>query len=124
MESIDVMVAPAPCSTRMLAASQGRDLLKAVLPPLEGAHPRAVATVLEGLAIWTQQRLSVVLVVDEEEPSSCGSLVLCDALGFGERSLHYDVAIAARRSPRRRRHRIDGVADFRDLDPLRLEVLR
>lgn len=124
MDSITVVLAPEMCRTRMLALDPQKDMLKAVLPPLSGAHPRAAATVLEGLSLWTQQRLSVVLVVDEEAHSSCDTSALCDALGYGESSLHFEVGVAARQGRRRRRRRlIEGVGDFRDLRPLRLEVL-
>jgi hypothetical protein len=124
MEMITVVMAPEPLRTRMLALGAQKDVLKAVLPPLSGAHPRAAATVLEGLSLWTQQRLSVVLVVDEEARSSCATSVLCDALGYGESSLHFEVGVAAHPGRRRRRRLIEGVGDFRDLRPLRLEVQR
>ncbi|MEQ8457566.1 MAG: hypothetical protein RLO52_24260 [Sandaracinaceae bacterium] len=123
MESITVMVSPEPTRTRLLAIGDGRDVLKAVLPPVSCAHPRAVVTVLEGLSLWTQRRLSVVLAVDEEAPSFCDSTDLCDVLGYGTRSLHFEVGVAVRQT-RRARRRIDGVADFRDLRVLRAEVER
>lgn len=120
MESITVMVSPEPTRTRLLATEDGRDVLKAVLPPVSCAHPRAVVTVLEGLSLWTQQRLSVVLAVDERAPSFCGSTELCDALGYGTRSLHFEVGVVVRQA-RRARRCIEGVADFRDLRALRAE---
>ena len=123
MESITVMVSPEPTRTRLLAIGDGQDVLKAVLPPVACALPRAVVTVLEGLSLWTQQRLSVVLAVDKLAPSFCGSTDLCDALGYGTRSLHFEVGVAVRH-PRRARRRIDGVGDFRDLRVLRAEVER
>ena len=89
--------------------------------PFRSAGPRDHA--LEGLSLWTQQRLSVVLAVDELAPSFCGSTDLCDALGYGTRSLHFEVGVAVRH-PRRARRRIDGVGDFRDLRVLRAEVER
>jgi hypothetical protein len=122
MSSLVVTIAPEHDKTRVLMADEHRDLLKAVLPPPRLAHPRAAITVLEGLALWQQQRLSVVLVADESDRTS-GALSLCDALGFGERTLHYEVAVACRER-RRARRRIDGIANFRDLHQLRLEVDR
>jgi len=123
MESMTVMLSPEPMRTRMLVIGDGRDVLKAVLPPLSCAHPKAVVTVLEGLSLWTQQRLSVVLAVDEEVPSFCASTDLCDALGYGTRSLYFEVGVAVRgASPVRRC--LPGVGDFRDLRALRAEVSR
>lgn len=119
-ESITVTIAPELVQTRLLVVSNGQDLVKAVLPPSYAAHPRAAATLLEGLALWHQRRLSVVLYVDEPERSSC-ALSLCDALGHGERNVHYEVGVAVREHRRRRAgHRIAGVGDFRDLRQLRL----
>ncbi len=105
---------------RMLVRSGRRDVLKAVLGPAGQAHPRAAATLLEGLALWYQQSLGVVLCADELS-NGCG-LGLCNALGFGEPNVHYEVAIAhagARRRP------LTGVGDFSDLRQLDLaEVVR
>jgi hypothetical protein len=122
MSSLVVTIAPEHDKTRVLMASEHQDLLKAVLPPAQMAHPRAAITLLEGLSLWHQQRLSVVLLVDESDRTS-GALSLCDALGFGERTLHYDVGVACRER-RRARRRIEGVGNFRDLRQLRLEVDR
>ncbi len=122
MSQTVVTIAPEHDKTRVLMASDHQDLLKAVLPAAHLAHPRAAMTLLEGLSLWRQERLSVVLVVDETDRTS-SALSLCDALGFGERTLHYEVAVAYRER-RRVRRRIDGVGNFRDLRQLRLEVDR
>jgi hypothetical protein len=122
MEHLVVTISPEHDKTRVLMANGQSDLLKAILPPPRMAHPRAAATLLEGLSLWVQQRLSVVLLADESDPTS-GALSLCDALGYGERTLHYDVGVACR-APRRSRRRIEGVGNFRDLRHLRLEVDR
>ena len=115
MERINVVMAPEPTRVRMLVRSGRRDLMKAVLGPAELAHPRAAATLLEGLALWHQQALGVVLCADE--PSAGCALGLCDALGFGERNVHYEVAIAPMSAPRRT---IAGVGSFSDLRQLNL----
>lgn len=54
MDRIQVMIAPEPERVRMLVTSEGKDLLKAVLGPARRCHPRAAATMLEGLALWHQ----------------------------------------------------------------------
>lgn len=117
METMTVTISPEWTQTRVLMASPSRDVLKAVLPPLSDAHPQSAIALLEGLSLWHQQRLSVVLCVDEQE-SSCFALSLCDALGHGAQQLHFEVAVVPRRRPAVRR--IAGVGDFRDLRQLSL----
>jgi hypothetical protein len=81
---------------------------------------------LEGLSLFLGERLSVVLCVDESSGSSC-ELGLLDGLGFGERSVFYEVGIAARESRADRRAaralRLAG-SDFRDLRQLSWEWTR
>lgn len=116
-------LAPEPHQTRMLVTCNGQDMLKAVLGPISSAHPRAAATLLEGLALWHEQPLSVVLCADDSV-DSCG-LDLYDALGFGRRTLHYDVGVVYRRRGAHRGAKSPRFGDFRDLRKLGLgEVLR
>ena len=122
MKSMVVTLAPERGRTRVLMRCGEQDVLKAVLPSPELAHPRAASTLLESLSLWHQERLSVVLLVDELERSP-DALCLYDALGLGDRTLHYEVGVACRER-RRPRSRIEGVGDFRDLRQLRLEVDR
>lgn len=115
-----------PTRTRVLITQGEADIGKAVLPPSSSAHPRATATLLEGLSLFLNERLCVVLCVDEHS-ASCGSLGLLDALGYGERSLFYEVGIAARisRAERRRAERaLHLPGDFRDLRQLTWEWAR
>jgi hypothetical protein len=117
-----ITILPEASQTRILATVDGQEVLKAVLPPAHTAHPMAARTMLEGLALWHQQRLCVVLCADERDTGSF-ALGLLDALGFGERSLHFDVAVV----PRGRRvhyRRIVGLGDFSELRRLTSEVLR
>ena len=117
MDRITVMLAPEAARVRMLATSPAGEILRAVLGPAATMHPRAAATLLEGLALWHQQPLSVVLCADG--PDGGCAMGLFDALGFGVRSLHYEVGIAMRgRRPRRRT--LGGLGDFRDLRQLAL----
>ena len=120
-----VRLSAEPTQTRLLMTQGPRDIGRVILPRAPSAHPRAAATLLEGLSLFLGERLSVVLCVDERS-TSC-ELALLDGLGYGERSLFYDVGVAARMSrpaPRSaRRLRLAG-SDFRDLRRLTLEQTR
>ena len=119
-ESITVTICPEPDRVRLLAMTPTQDLLMAILGPIREAHPRAAPTLLEGLALWHQRPLSVVLSADAAD-DGC-ALGLCDALGYGH-SLHYEVGLAfpeGRGRGRRRRRDLRGLGDFRDLRELAL----
>jgi hypothetical protein len=121
-----VRLSAEPTQTRLLMTQGPRDIGKVILPrsPVS-VHPRAAATLLEGLSLFLGERLSVVLCVDECS-TSC-ELALLDGLGYGERSIFYEVGVAARISPANRRAartlRLPG-SDFRDLRQLTLEQTR
>jgi len=116
-DTITVTIAPEPDRVRILATTPTHDVLKAVLGPARNAHPRAAATLLEGIALWHQRPLSVVLSADDSG-DGC-AMGLCDALGFG-RTLHYEVGLAVIEigGGRRRRRDLRGLGDFRDLRQL------
>lgn len=126
MDATMVRLSPEPTRTRLLVTRGAMDIGKAILPPAPSVHRRAAATLLEGLSLFLGERLSVVLCVDERSTSSC-ELGLLDGLGYGERSVFYDVGIAARarRADRRgaRALRLPG-GDFRDLRQLTWEWSR
>ncbi len=113
---VTVTIAPEPTRVRILATQYDQDILKAVLAPTTAAHPRAAATLLEGLSLWYQQTLSVVLCADDALPSFASGL--CDDLGFGTRQLHFEVGIAEHARRRRRGITQAGLGDFRDLRQL------
>jgi hypothetical protein len=119
-----VRLSAEPTRTRVLITQGPTDMCKAILPPSAGAHPRAIPTLLEGLSLLLNERLFVVLSVDERS-ASCDSLGLLDALGFGERSVFYEVGVATSpsRAARRQRGRVLQFAggDFSDLRQLRWE---
>jgi hypothetical protein len=115
---ITVTMQPLPQETRLLVMSGRDELMRAILGPTTASHPRAAATLLEGLSLWHQQALSVVLCADAEVCSSATRML--DQLGFGTRTVHYDVEVAFLAHPRRGR-RLQGFGNFTDLRQLCLE---
>jgi hypothetical protein len=92
--------------------------MRAVLGPISEIHPRAATTFLEGLALWHQQSLSVVLCVDGKVNFTATRLL--DQLGFGTKAVHYDVDVAFL-DPRHRGRRIQGFGNFGKLRQLCLD---
>lgn len=119
MERITVTMQPLPHETRLLVMAGRNEVMRAILGPTTASHPRAAATLLEGLSLWHQEAISVVLCADVEASSSA-TRTLLDALGFGTRTVHYDVGVAFPGHPRRGR-RIQGFGNFGDLRQLCLE---
>ncbi|XYH94900.1 hypothetical protein ACMHYB_44845 [Sorangium sp. So ce1128] len=125
MDTTMVRLSPEPTRTRLLITQGPKDIGKVILPPAPGVHPRAAATLLEGLSLFVGERLCVVLCVDEQSTSSC-ELGLLDGLGYGQRNVFYEVGVAARmsRAPRRAARGLRLPGDFRDLRQLSWEWSR
>lgn len=84
-------------------------LLKATLP-LQSQHPRALLTLLEGLALYQGARLNAVISVASNYQTSRWVGLLGDELWPAESQLvRFDVVV-----PGRRKHRM-GLGDFRSL---------
>jgi len=95
--------------TRVLVEDESGDRLVARLPPLiSAAHPRAMTTLLEALALWCGRPVPVVLCVDE--PCDWELSGLTEAFGFGTESLFHHVQVV----PRRGQHpkRLSGLGSF------------
>lgn len=104
-----VLLKPSPLATRILVTSCGDELLKAELPPPSAqTHPRAAPTLLEGLALWLQRPLSIVLCADAQGASP--ALGLCDGFGFGLATAHYEVVVW---DPGRKHRRLGSFNDLR-----------
>ena len=114
-----VVLIPSAMRTRVLLSHGPDELMRAVLPPpSQLRHARAAITFLEGMSLWLDAKLHVVLSVDAREAASC--LGLTDDLGVGIRSLYFDVEVRDRGAGRQRGQRIRGIGDFADLRQLRL----
>ncbi len=72
MTAWDVLLEPLPQGARLLVTGpNGDDLLKAHLPDYPD-HPRALLTVLEGLALWCGETLYVAISADTPSSHSLG----------------------------------------------------
>jgi hypothetical protein len=107
-----VRVTPREVKVLVVDPEQG-DLLKARLPPVT-QHPRALLTLLEGLALWRGQPLRVVVSATsagDGRPCWSGSGLFGDELWPAESQLvRYEVADRALR-----RRALVGLGDFRSL---------
>ena len=106
-----------------MLVTQGPDeLLRAILPPPSSVHhERAAITLLQGLSLWLDAKLHVVLSVDDREAGFC--LALTDEMGVGMRSVFFDVESHNPRARQRRGRRIRAIGDFTDLRQLYLRSL-
>lgn len=118
MDTTLVRLAVDPEQLRLLVTQGLRDIGKIIIPRPRNAHPRAAATLLEGLSLLLGERLAVVVCVDDRSTSLCLHGLL-DGLGYGRESLYYEVGVAAREPESngraQRSVRLKGVGDFRDL---------
>jgi hypothetical protein len=104
---------PGPSETRILATHRGqRTLLKARLAA-EPAHTRALATLLEALALWEGEPVRAALCVGGSGDGRMPRLVR-DLFPMNEPTPLYRLDIVDVRRPRRR-DAIEGMGDFRDL---------
>lgn len=114
MEKLTAIIRPDHVHSQVLVRCGTEEVLKAVLPSAGPPHGRAAPTLLEGLALWFQRPVGVVLALDELPRGA--ALGLCDEFGFGQHTVHFHVEVQ-RRLPARlaRSVRLDGCGDFRQL---------
>jgi len=112
---ITIIVAPTVESTRVLGMCGSDEILRAKLGPPSHVHRWAASTLLEGLALWYQEPVRVVLCAESDAIAL--PLMLTDGLGFGDRTFHFEVEVVDHgHVPGAQR--LGGIADFRDLRSL------
>jgi hypothetical protein len=117
-----VVIVPTTIRTRVLVSHGPDELLRALLPaPSQVRHERATITFLEGLSLWLDAKLRVVLCVGAREVGFC--LGLTDEMGRGARSIYYEVEVRDQGARQRREQRIHGIGDFADLRQQRMAWL-
>ncbi len=123
MSDIWMGIAPERQATRVIAMTgPSETILKARLSP-SPAHPRAMATLLEAVALWQGSRVRAALSADEQDGVSDTSLYREAFSNVGGPLYTLDWVPACRG---RRRHRdLPGLGGFTDLRQLVLfEVAR
>jgi hypothetical protein len=98
---------------KLLVTSPQGDRIKARLPA-RPPHPRALLTLLEGVALFSGEPLYPVISAGKHRDDWLGCETWGDDLWPTESPLvHFDFAVP----PARRRSTIRGVGDFRDVRP-------
>jgi hypothetical protein len=124
MSSIWVGIAPGRTATRVLAMQGASETLLKARLRRDPSHPRALATLLEALALWQGRHVHAALAADDEATSYASSLCQ-DPLteqGIGPLFTLDWVPVAGRR---RRRPALAGMGRFHDLERLLIgEVTR
>lgn len=124
MNTIWMGIAPGPTSTRVLAMHGAHETLLKARLRRDPAHPRALAALLEAMALWQGMPVRAALAADDEATSSASSLCQNPFSEFGIDPLFTVdwVPVAGRR---RRRAGIPGMGRFDDLQRLLIgEVAR
>lgn len=104
---------PNHAETKILVTRDGTEILHAVLGPPSQMHPQAAVRLLEGLALWFERTVHVVLCATDQCDGSY--LSLADTFGVGTNRLHYDVEIVPLHNARRPALRMGHRGDFGDL---------
>lgn len=120
MESIWMGIAPNSTSTRVIAMTgPSNTILKAQLAS-EPKHPRALATLLEAIALWQGHPVRAALCADAEA-CACDSNLYREAFYGDDGGALYSIVWALGPGHRPRRVRLSGVGEFRDLERLVVE---
>jgi hypothetical protein len=119
MESIWMGIAPGPDSTRVLALARPSETILQAQLSRDPVHPRALATLLEAVALWQGLPVRAALCADASGFSSDSNL--CREAFLDDGGALYSVVWVHAGAHRRRRHRLHGIGNFRDLERLVIE---
>ena len=123
MSNLSIGISPGPRDTRVLAMTGPSDTILKARLLRQPAHPRALPTLLEAIALWQGVQVHAALCAADRDGVSDSSLYRDAFLDFGG-PLYTLEWIAAGALGRRRRRDIGGVGDFADLRRLVAEGTR
>ena len=121
MESIWMGIAPNATSTRVLAMAGPHDTISKARLSRSPAHPRAMATLLEAIALWQGRSIRAALCADAQPAGSDSSLFRETFSDVGGPLYTLDWIPAPERGRRARRPDIYGMGEFADLRPLLID---
>jgi hypothetical protein len=118
MESIWMGIAPGRETTRVIAMTGPDETILRALMAREPRHPRAIPTFLEAVALWQGQPVRAALCADARG-FSCDSTICREAsFDWDDGGALYSVLWVPAGAHRQRRHRVDGLGSFADLERL------
>lgn len=117
MESIWMGIAPGTDATRVIAMAGPSQLLLKARLEREPKHPRALATLLEAMALWQGLPVRAALCA-EGRGSMCDSSLYREAFLDDDGGALFSVVWVPARVHRRRRDQLAGLGSFRDLERL------
>ena len=121
MESIWMGIAPSATSTRVLAMAGPHDTILKARLSRSPAHPRAMATLLEAIALWQGRSIRAALCADAQPGGSDSSLFRETFTDVGGPLYTLDWIPAPERGRRARRRDISGMGEFADLRQLLID---
>jgi len=122
MSAVWVAIQPQSLGTRILATAGSQEtLLKARLGRAP-QHPRALATLLEALALWQGAEVRAALAVADPANSCVANLWPECCADFGRAPLYTLDVVDARRRLRPRDH-LGGMGAYRDLRQLLVDAV-
>lgn len=118
MHSLRIAIQAAPDGARLLAMENAREIVLKARLRSNPAHPRALPTLLEGLALWQGQKVRAALCADESADSFVMKRYPDLFTDPGDTLLYVlDWVPVVRRRPVRREE-IRGLGGFRELREL------
>lgn len=124
MSNLTMGISPGPEGTRVIAISGASETILKARLLRQPSHPRALATLLEAVALWQGAQVHAALCAADRDGESDSSLYRDAFADFGGPLYTLDW-LPASVLARRRRHALRGVGDFADLRRLLLaEVAR
>lgn len=121
MESIWMAIAPSATSTRVLAMAGAQDTILKARLLRSPSHPRAMALLLEAVALWQGLPVRAALCADERLGGSDSSLFRETFTDLGGPLYTLDWIPALEHGRRARRRDISGMGKFEDLRKLLID---
>jgi hypothetical protein len=119
MSNLSMGISPGPRGTRVIAMAGPSDTIMKARLSREPSHPRALATLLEAIALWQGEKVRAALCAADRDGASDSSLYRDAFADFGG-PLYTLEWVPAAALGRRRSRDIRGVGDFADLRRLLL----